>query len=267
MGSYIGRHAELYDIFYRDKPYDEEALFVHRCLQQQAIGPTERVLELACGTGTHALALERLGYEVTAVDYSAAMLGVAKQKIASAGSRVNTLLQDISTLNLAGATFDAAVCLFDSIGYVATNERLRQVFEGVHSHLRPDGLFVFEFWHAAAMLSSYDPLRIRRWQVPGGSILRISSTELDCEKQLSRVTYGIYELREDGTYSHLEETQVNRFFLVQEMAHWLTSSGFTPLKWYAGFSDDEKITTETWHVIAVARRNSDAGQADGKAAQ
>jgi hypothetical protein len=27
-----------------------------------------------------------------------------------------------------------------------------------------------------------------------------------------------------------------------------------PVKWFAGFSDDENIDEETWHVVAVARR-------------
>jgi hypothetical protein len=38
------------------------------------------------------------------------------------------------------------------------------------------------------------------------------------------------------------------------MHHWLTSSGFTPVKWFAGFTDNETITDETWHIVAVARR-------------
>jgi hypothetical protein len=35
----------------------------------------------------------------------------------------------------------------------------------------------------------------------------------------------------------------------------LTSMRFTPVKWFAGFSDDVTITDETWHIVAVARRD------------
>src|SRR5262249_48233001 len=161
--------------------------------------------------------------------------------------------QDMRALEL-GTQFDAVVCLFDSIGYVVTNEALAQVLQGVYRHLRPDGLFIFEFWHAAAMVRGFDPVRVARWNVPQGEIVRISETRLDCAAQIASVAYSIYELLADGSYSSLKETQVNRFFLLQEMSLWLSSSGFTPVKWFAGFQPDDKIDIDTWHIVAVARR-------------
>jgi hypothetical protein len=74
---------------------------------------------------------------------------------------------------------------------------------------------------------------------------------------LSHVTYTVYELEPNGTYRTFSETQVNRYFLVQEMSHWLDCSGFTPIKWFAGFSDNENVSEQTWHVVAVARRSQD----------
>lgn len=261
MSSYIGRHAELYDIFYAEKPYEEEAAFVHQCLQQYSVGTTRRLLELACGTGTHALALEKFGYEIVATDYSEDMLACARRKAAEEPSSVDFRWQDMRALDIAGSPFDAVICLFDSIGYVETNKALMQVLEGVHRHLRPDGLFVFEFWHAAAILRSYDPARVHRWSTPEGELVRISETELEPAKQLARVTYTIYELRPDGTYTSLKETQTNRYFLVQEMSGWLSSCGFTPLKWFARFAPDENITEQAWHIVAVARKGGGLSEA------
>ena len=254
MSSYIGRHAELYDLFYADKPYEKEALFVHECLQQYSVGRTQRLLELACGSGSHAFVLEKLGYEIVATDYSEDMLACAQRKAVKAGSSIGFRQQDMRTLDVGERSFDAVICLFDSIGYVETNEALMQVLQGVHRHLRPDGLFVFEFWHAAAMLRSYDPVRVRRWTTPEAEVVRVSETKLDHAKQLARVTYTIYELRNNGTYTKLEETQTNRFFLVQEMAGWLSCCGFVPVKWFSGFTPDENITEQTWHIVAVARK-------------
>lgn len=254
MSSYIGRHAELYDIFYADKPYEEEALFIHQCLKQFSSGTTRRLIELACGTGTHALALEKYGYEIIGTDYSPDLLSIARQKAAAYNSKITFLIQDMRTLNVPGEPFDAAICLFDSIGYVATNEALMCTLQNVHRHLRKEGLFVFEFWHAGAMLRKYDPIRVRRWIVPDGELVRISETTIDCANQLSHVTYSIYELRRNGTYSSLKETQTNRYFLVQEMEGWLKRCSFDPVKWFAGFTNDENVTEDIWHIVAVARK-------------
>jgi len=254
MSSYAGRYAELYDTFYADKPYADEAAFVHSCLQKYSVGTTKRLLELACGTGSHALALEKFGYEIVATDYSNDMLARARHKAIQASSTVDFRWQDMRALDLPDLPFDAVICLFDSIGHVETNDALTQVFQGVHRHLRPTGLFIFEFWHAGAMLRSYEPVRIRRWFMPEGELLRISETTLECARQLCHVTYTVYEMRNDRTYSSFKETQVNRFFLLQEMAGWLSSKSFTPLKWFAGFTEDEDITEDTWHVVAISRR-------------
>ena len=256
MASYAGRHADLYDIFYGEKDYAGEARFVHDCLARFATGSSRRVVDLACGTGRHAIALEQLQHELLGVDSSESMLRVARKNAAAAGARVDFLEGDLRTLDIAGAPFDAAACLFDSIGYVATNEALKQTFRGIHRTVRPGGLLVFEFWHAAAMLRAHDPVRVRRWQLPDREVLRISETRLDCAQQLARVAYSVYQHRNDGTFDFFEETQTNRYFLVQEMAHWLSATGFAPLAFFDGYSFAGQVTASTWHVVAVARREA-----------
>jgi SAM-dependent methyltransferase len=256
MSSYNGRHAELYDLFYEAKDYESEARFVHDCLDRFAEGPSRRVVDLACGTGRHALALERLGHVVIGVDHSASMIDVARRRATSTGAAARFQLGDLARLDVRGAPFDAATCLFDSIGYVGSNEALARTFAGIHATVRPGGLLVFEFWHGAAMLRDFDPVRVRRWETPAGEVLRISETELDCERQLAHVRYGVHEHLRDGTFASFEETQTNRYFLVQEMALWLTSADFQPLAWLDGFSLDGRVTEKTWHVVAVARRGT-----------
>lgn len=249
--SYIGHHAELYDLFYAEKPYLEESEFIHHCLQTYG-NDVKTVLELACGTGTHALMLEELGYEISATDYSSDMLTQAQRKGKSSNSRVKFQLKDMRNLETPQNKWDAVICLFDSIGYVATNKNIQDVLNGVRRQLNPGGLFIFEFWHAAAMLKNYDPLRIRRWPIPDGEIVRISETSIDYTLQLCSVIYTIYELMNNGSYQTITETQINRFFLVQEMAQFLKLSNFLPLKWFSGYKIDETIDSLVWHIVCVA---------------
>lgn len=253
QSSYIGRHAELYDLFYADKPYAQEAYFVHECTLSFGSGKRNRVLELACGTGNHAFELEKLGYHVMAVDYSADMLLQARSKAQACNSSVDFRQQDMRVLDIPERPFDLVVCLFDSIGYVATNENLLKVLHGVRTHLHPTGLFIFEFWHAPAMIRHYEPVRVKRWQLNDREVLRVSSTELDIEKQLAKVSYDVYEMYTDGTYSAFSEIQTNRYFLLQEMAVLLSESGLQLLKAFSGFCTNRAITDETWHIVAIAQ--------------
>lgn len=259
MTTHQGRNAELYDLFYADKPYDHEARFVHECMKRYAARPARRLLELACGTGRHARALAALGYDVVATDYSEPMLACARRgQDAPGAAPVSFVRQDMRALELAPPPFDAAVCLFDSIGFVQTNEAVAQVLDGVHRHLRPGGLFVFEFWHAPAMLRRYEPVRVRRWPTPQGEIVRIAETRLDVAHGLAEVRYTIFEPGADGRFHGTQETQVNRYFLVPEMAGWLSAAGFRALAWFGGFDFAAAVTEDAWHVVAVARADEPA---------
>ena len=261
MTSYAGWHAELYDLFYADKPYEKEAAFVDAFLREYATTAPRRLLELACGTGRHARAFEQLGYDVLATDASPEMLAVAERKAKSAGSRIAFRRTDMRTLDLVCEPFDAAVCLFDSLGYVITNEAVQQTLSGIGRRLRPGGLFAFEFWHSSAMLRGFDPVRVRRFTTSSGEVLRISETSLNVAAQTADVTYTIYDLHRDCTYRRLVETQTNRFFSAPEMATLLGQAGFEPLRWFAGFQIDGQINADVWHIVALARK-----QADSKAA-
>jgi len=255
MSSYVGKHAEYYDTIYSDKPYTQEAAVVHACLQKHAGGKVTRLLELACGTGRHAFELEKLGYQIVATDYSKDLLAVAERKTKGQKSKVDFRLQDMRELSLPDQPFDAAYCLFDSIGYVQRNEAIQKVLAGVHRHLRKGGLFIFEFWHAAAMLRNYESRRERRWKTKSGELVRVSSTRLDVPNQLAEVIYQFEEIAIDGRKETFSETQVNRYFLVQEMALFLQGDGFEPLDWLVAFQPEQPITEDTWHILAIARRN------------
>lgn len=68
-----------------------------------------RVLELACGTGEVTNVLLSLGHEVTAIDFSEAMLAVARQKHAG-NARVRFFLADAENTMEPDDAYDAVVC-------------------------------------------------------------------------------------------------------------------------------------------------------------
>ncbi len=68
-----------------------------------------KVLELACGTGEVTNVLLSLGHEVTALDFSEAMLAVARRKHAG-NDRVRFILADAERTMEPDETYDAVVC-------------------------------------------------------------------------------------------------------------------------------------------------------------
>lgn len=75
-----------------------------------AIGPgPQKVLELACGTGEVTNVLLSLDHEVTALDFSEAMLGVARAKHAG-NARVRFVLADAERTMEPDDSYDAVIC-------------------------------------------------------------------------------------------------------------------------------------------------------------
>lgn len=68
------------------------------------------VIDCPCGTGRMAELLLDMGYHVTGVDISPAMLDVAKRKVSRFGGSFETLVTDARQLNSLGKSFGAALC-------------------------------------------------------------------------------------------------------------------------------------------------------------
>jgi SAM-dependent methyltransferase len=251
--TYTGKFSEVYDLFYAHKTYTQEAQFVQSLLQRFGDKPKQKILELGCGTGAHSFLLEEFGHEILATDLSADMIEKAIQKAASRGSQIRFAAQDMLELDQPGRPFDAVICLFDSFCYILDNDDVEEVLRRVHNHLRPGGLFIFEFWNAAAMLNHLDPIRVKRLAHGEDEIVKISEAELDFQHQLYKVQYTLYEIRADGRCQTYTEQHANRFYQIQEMAYFLTRAGLTPLKWFAGYTESETFSDADWNILCVAR--------------
>ncbi len=67
-------------------------------------------LDLPCGTGRLAEVLLEMGFRVTGVDISPAMLHVAQRKLERFGDQFDMIVCDARELKDTGRTFDAALC-------------------------------------------------------------------------------------------------------------------------------------------------------------
>jgi SAM-dependent methyltransferase len=100
----------------------------------------ERVLELACGTGS-ILAHLRVEYEVVGVDLSPQMLEIAAEKLPG----IRLVQGDMTSIRL-GECFDAVLCLYDSINHLLRFEDWERLFDTAAAHLVAGGVFVFDMY-------------------------------------------------------------------------------------------------------------------------
>jgi SAM-dependent methyltransferase len=249
MNTYEGLHARYYDVVYADKPYVEEARFIDRLLRDAGTAPG-RLLDVACGTGRHAAEFGSLGWDVTGVDLSAALLELARANAPSA----RFFQQDMRALDVGGRPFDAITCLFDAIGYAVDDDGVLATLAAFARHLSDDGTIVFEFLHGPALARNAAPLRVRRIPLPttGDELVRISQTRLDEIRSVMEVEFELLELRANGTYDRWLESQTNRYFGEAEMRVLLEDAGLRLKGFVPAYLDGGDINESVFHVLAVA---------------
>jgi SAM-dependent methyltransferase len=136
----FSRSARLYDPIYASiRDYPHEAAELDRLIQERRPG-ARTLLDVACGTGAH---LEHVAgrYDVAGLDLDPEMLEVARERLPQASFHQG----DMADFDL-GRSFDAVVCMFSSIGYVRTEERLRSALAAMARHLHPGGVLAVEPW-------------------------------------------------------------------------------------------------------------------------
>ncbi|HEU0116565.1 MAG TPA: class I SAM-dependent methyltransferase [Thermomicrobiales bacterium] len=135
------KSAAYYDaIFGRRHDYRAETERLHRFIQANKRSRGNRLLDVACGTGSYLTQL-RDSYQVEGLDLSEAMLDVARQRVPDVplhqGDLVDFKLE---------RRFDAVVCLGSSIGYARSVAGLRQAIQTFADHMVDGGAIVVEPW-------------------------------------------------------------------------------------------------------------------------
>lgn len=104
--------------------------------------PGDKILDMPCGYGRHSKALAKMGMKVTGVDINQKELNLAKQNS-----------EDLALLNLKFEKedmrefkrleeFDAAINMFYSFGFFASDEENLNVLQNFYYCLKPNGKFL-----------------------------------------------------------------------------------------------------------------------------
>ncbi len=131
--------ALVYDTFMDNVPYDSWGDWIVRRLKDFGIGGG-LVLDLGCGTGKMTRYLASRGYDMTGVDGSDEMLGIARSH---PDEGILYLHQDMRSFELYG-TMRAVVSCCDSLNYILEEDQLLEVFSLVNNYLDPGGVFIFD---------------------------------------------------------------------------------------------------------------------------
>ena len=188
--------ASLYDKCWGEEfaAFAQEAFRTHLA---EILPVPASVLDLCCGTGLLIVYLGSLGHNVYGVDESSGMLEIAGKNAPQA---------KLQRADMAGfhwdTRFDAVVCLYNSVNHAQSPEHLQAVMANVAGHLRPAGLFLFDY----ATLEAFESA----WEI---------DEEIGTERGLETIRYLYKPSAREATCAIDDRTEIRQIPLEREEIH------------------------------------------------
>jgi SAM-dependent methyltransferase len=202
-----------------------------------------RVLDLCCGNGRHAIALQRRGMQVCGVDYSSPLLKAAQERSERIGAHPRLVRGDARDLPLRGASFDAAICLFNSFGYGGDVEALAMLREA----RRCAPQLVLEVVHRDEHVRNISPDGTFEWAERDGLRVLVER-RIDPIPGIAR---AIFRIQRDGRPDVIKELR-HRLYSATELVGLLRKAGYDRTDCYGDY-DRRPFSLDSPLLIVHAR--------------
>jgi len=184
MGAYERNAARNYDHFYEIKKYSQEVKFI-----DETTGGVfgKRILDVGCGTGTHAALLSDMHpSSILGIDTSAEMIEIASEK-AKGKSNLGFVNVSLTDLHLT-EKYDVVVSMFNVVNHIMTLREVSCFFEEISKRMVPHGHLIFDCWNGIAAIKDAPRTQCRQYEIPHiGHITTDTTPEINLIKSNVRM--------------------------------------------------------------------------------
>lgn len=239
-----------------EMPFLEELLGQVNTGQAQPLS----VLDAACGTGRHAIALALKGYRAAGADYSQGMVAAAQANAKSQGVQMVFKQAGFSEIRHAfeqdaNFPFDAITCFGNSLPHLTSREAIKEALQDFADSLRPGGLLVLQNRNFDAVMAKRE-----RWIGPqsysenGSDWLFLRFYDFDPDGLIS---FNIVRLKREAGGEWKQALSTVRLYplLKEEMLELLDETGFSQVALYGMMKDIpfDPMTSENLVIAAVKK--------------
>jgi len=219
-------------------------------MQTLALTGKERILDLACGYGRHAIALARRGFSVTGVDITEAYIEDAKKTSRELSLDTTFIHADIRDVSFQDA-FDVVLNLDDgAIGYLEDDEENLKIFDVIARALKKGGKH-FMGVNNAAYADRHFP--VTTCEI-GEKALTIWQNDWDAETRL--LTLGAHNIRygeiAQKPHFNMENANPMRLYSLAELEQIFQKRGMKIIASFANYSrkeaSDEELVLNVYSV-------------------
>ncbi len=150
-------NSPYYHILYKNRDDSEAKLLIDNLAIFLEISPDDKILDLGCGKGRHAIYLNQKGFDVVGID-------LAEENIRHAQKFANERLQFFRHDKrhiFRKEYFDILLNLFTSFGYFKTDAENIQALKAAAGNLKKGGFMVIDFMNTPKVLGQLKALEYK----------------------------------------------------------------------------------------------------------
>ena len=214
------------------------------------------ILDIACGTGALTELFAESGYDVMALDLSASMIDVTKEKLSQKRLNVDLLVANMTDFKI-DRKFSLAVIARGGFMHLLTAKEQRQALRNIKEHLADDGILTFNHFQphpviqAERMKADSDEYVLRSEYVnhEGKKERIFNAGKYD---YITQILHGVWKFETLSGDDNVIDTRVRpaviRHTYRQEMEYLLELCGYEIVGVYNSYRCDEATNNFIWVV-------------------
>ena len=251
-------HGELFlkVIKRADKRTSKDVEALERIFLEMGVNKGDRVLDLCCGYGRHALRLAEKGFIVTGVDISPVTIRRAEELAENMKlqDRVEFLVGDarevFKLLKEKRGEFSAIISMWTSIGYY-DEKTDRSIVKQLNELSSPKGVLVIEVGNRDFIIKHFQPFVIEDLE----DCEVHEHRKLNLDRSRMEATWKFYQ-KDGEELKHRASIPVNfRLYSLHELLNLIEKAGWEYVNSY-GTLDLQPVTQDTSMIIVVGKNKT-----------
>ena len=215
-----------------------------------------RILDLACGSGRHAVALAKEGHEVIGLDLSSQMISAAQVCAQENNVQVRFYVANMEKANTTvKGPFDLILCLGNSLALLPSLESLQKTLKGMHRLLSKSGYFISQTLNFEEIRHSqfrFFPLKSGK-TLSGDEVVFVRFFEPLTSSSIAHLVFTGFVKRGKTwvTQTHAQQVLQLSQHIMEGQLHKL---GFNRVELFSSYSRQPFSALESRNLITLAQR-------------
>ena len=253
MAAYSKQLAEIYDaiVYGKDEAYAETEELIFLVNYFNSIN-AKKILDLGCGVGKHLVPLASLGYEITGVDISKAVLDECACRLKKRNLSARLIAKSADAIDFLNE-FDAVISMDSIFHYFRENEQIINALRKARGVLNNGGEIIIENRNLIADIEYYREPKVEFVKTEKMEIEYVCQNKFDDENSLFYVDINA-KIKKNGKNTCFAHSEILRYISPDEMREFLKEAGFKNINFLPDFQQNKSDENEIISFVFIAKK-------------